>query len=356
MLWLVKGLGPGGAERLLLAHAAVADRSSFSYRVAYLVPWKSHLVEPMAALGVPAVCLSNRPWWVVRVWRAMRNADVVHVHSPLIAAVARVLVRLMRRRPAIVTTEHNVWPRHARPTRLANRLTVGLEDHMLAVSAAVRDSMPARVRDRVEVLTHGIDLEGVRAEAGDRAAARAALGVDDETVVCVTVANLRNEKGYDTLLDAAARCDGAPVRFFAAGQGPLEAELHERARALGLGDWFTFLGYRESVAPVLAAADLFVLSSRHEGLPLAVMEALALGLPVVATAVGGVPEAVRDGIEGALVAPDDPAALADAVLRLAGDPARRAELSQAAAARAVEFGAERAVGRIEAVYREVARR
>jgi glycosyltransferase involved in cell wall biosynthesis len=217
--------------------------------------------------------------------------------------------------------------------------------------------MPARIRGRVEVVVHGIHLDGVRAADGDRQATRAALGFDADDVVCLTVANLRREKGYDDLLDAARivldRCPRA--RFLAAGQGPLEAELAARHAELRLGDRFRFLGYRTDVPTLLAAADLFVLASHHEGLPVALMEALASGLPVVATAVGGVPEAVHDGVEGVLVPAGQPDTLADAVLALVADPGSRARMGRAARARAEDYDVSRAAARIEEVYRAVAR-
>src|SRR6185503_12352919 len=107
---------------------------------------------------------------------------------------------------------------------------------------------------------------------------------------------------------------------------------------------------------VLAAADAFVLGSRNEGLPVAVMEALALGLPVVATSAGGVPEAVRSGIEGLLVPTQSPAALARAIERLRVDPALRSRLARAARARAAAFDASVAVTRLETIYEAVATR
>ena len=119
------------------------------------------------------------------------------------------------------------------------------------------------------------------------------------------------------------------VRFVAVGQGPLEDEVRAWHEASGLGDRFVLTGYRADARRVMSAFDLFTLSSEHEGLPVAVMEALALGLPVVATAVGGLPEAVVDGVEGRLVPPHQPDLLADAIIAVAEDPALRARMSGA---------------------------
>ena len=132
---------------------------------------------------------------------------------------------------------------------------------------------------------------------------RATLGLASDEIVVGTIANYREQKDYPTLLTAAADVigRGLPVRFVAVGQGPLEEQIHARHVALSLGDRFLLLGHRTDAVQVLAACDVFCLASKWEGLPVALMEALVLGLPVVATAVGGVAEAVDDGGEALLV-------------------------------------------------------
>jgi glycosyltransferase involved in cell wall biosynthesis len=148
------------------------------------------------------------------------------------------------------------------------------------------------------------------------------------------VANLRAEKGHDTLLAAVprilARHPGASVTLV--GDGPRREALETLARALGVSAAVHFLGECRDVAPVLAGHDLFVLPSRSEAFPNALIEAMATALPVVATSVGGIPEVVRSGENGLLVPPDDPPALADAIVALMDDPARAAALGRAARA------------------------
>ena len=187
-------------------------------------------------------------------------------------------------------------------TRIANQVTASLDDATVAVSEDVRTTMGRRA-EHTEVIAHGIDVDGVRSHLHERDAVRAELGIGDDELLAVTVANLREKKGYPVLLDAARRVvdAGAPVRFVAAGQGPLEAELRARITELDLGARFGLLGYVPNAARLVAGGDVFVLASQHEGLPLAVMEALALGVPVVATRVGGIPELVEDGTSGLLV-------------------------------------------------------
>jgi glycosyltransferase involved in cell wall biosynthesis len=363
VLWLTKGLGPGGAERLLVTHAAVADPDRVRFEAAFLLPQKTHLVGELEDLGVKTHLLDGAqpldPRWLARFRRRLADGDfdVVHAHSPAPAAQARIAVRALppSRRPAFVYTEHNRWPSHDQMTRRANAATFALNDATIAVSAEVRESMTPRWRDRTQVIVHGIDIEAARRLRADRDQVRAELGVGPDEVMVVTVANFRSPKGYPDLLAAARlvadRADVDPrVRFVIVGQGLLENELRQRHAALGLGSSVQILGYRADAPRITAAADLFVLASHHEGLPVAVMEALAAGVPVVATDVGGLAEAVTDGESGMLVPAHDPDRLAAAITTLAGDPASRARLGQGALEAAPRFSAARSELEIEAVY------
>ncbi len=312
VLWLIKGLGPGGAENLLVTHARFGDHEAFDYSVAYFVPQKDHLVPALVAHGVEATCLGSGqdtdPRWVVRLWWHVWRGrfDVVHAHSPLSGAAVRVLARLMprKRRPQLAYTEHNEWGKHRRPTRWLNRLTMPLAGTVIAVSKGVAASISGS--DEVEVVYHGIDIEAVRATA-DRSGVRDELGLPDDAHVVGTVANLRPEKGYDVLLRAARRLllehpSARDMWFVAVGQGPLADELNALHAELGLGERFRFLGYRQDATRVMSSFDVFCLASRHEGLPVALLEAAALGIPVVVSDVGGVGELVE---AASLVVPGD---------------------------------------------------
>jgi glycosyltransferase involved in cell wall biosynthesis len=362
VLWLVKGLGPGGAERLLVEHAAARSGDEFTYEVAYVLDWKQHLVPELEALGVRTHCLGVHseldPRWATRLASLLRREryDVVHAHSPMVASVARVESRTLerRRRPAFVYTEHNRWPSYRTETRLANQATFGWNDHVFAVSEDVKESIPARHRPSVEVLVHGIDVGRVRGQRVHRDDTRRALGVAPDEWLAVTVANLRAGKNYPGLIDAARQVvdRGVPVQFVTAGQGQLQEEIAALHARSGLGDRFTMLGYRDDTTRLIAAADVFVLASHHEGLPVTVMEALTLGVPVVATSVGGLPEVV-DGGNGILVAPGDSTALADAIER-ALDPSVHPTLVAGAAGTGDRFSNVHAVSRIEDVYASLA--
>ena len=364
VLWLVKGLGVGGAERLLVAAAGVHDRGEFAIEAAYVVAAKHQLVADLEGRGVPVTCLAGHSAWGwaprLRSLLASGRFDVVHAHSPLVAGVARLAARTVprRRRPALVTTEHNGWSTFALPTRVLNALTVPLDDATIAVSAETRASIWwPRTRRRTDVVVHGVDLAAIRAARPERGGVRRELGLGADEVAVLTVANYRVQKAWPDLLAAARTVldGGLPVRFVAVGQGPLEADvlaLHER---LGLGDGMLLLGRRDDVPRLLAAADVFSLASTYEGYPLAVMEALGAGLPVVATAVGGVVDAVDDGA-GLLVPPGRPDLLAGALLRVAGDPDLRARLAAGAEAAGHRYDIASATAEVERIYRRLAAR
>ena len=211
MLWLIKGLGPGGAEQLLVSHARVADHESFSYAAAFVVPWKDHLVDRLTAAGVSVRCIGTGQrggvLWPVRVLRLVRSGeyDVVHAHSPLLAVPARLASRTLRRsrRPVVVSTEHNVWERYSPATRWLNAVTCRLDSHRWAVSQRVAESTGGRAADVTSVLVHGVVQADLQTPPDARPRMRAALGLPDDAVVVTTVANLRDQKDYPTLLRAA---------------------------------------------------------------------------------------------------------------------------------------------------------
>lgn len=364
VLCLIKGLGRGGAERLLVSATRFGDRQRFRLHVAYLLPWKDALVGELQHEGAAVTCLgaSSRGdlRWVRPLRRLLREGsfDIVHSHSPVVAAGARLAALTLppRSRPLLVSTEHNAWSSHGPLTRWANRITFPADQAHLAVSEHTRRSLPAGLQPRVQVLTHGTEVKSVRAARANRTAVRAALGVSDDEVVVITVANLRSHKGYPDLLAAARKVlDGCrtPCRFIAVGQGPLEKTLRKEHQKLELGNRFVWLGRRDDVFDLLAGSDVFAMASHYEGFPIALVEALAAGLPVVATDVGGVADAVRDGHNGYLVGRGDPDALARTLTRLVDDATLRRRLSLEADHSADAFDVAEAVQATEALYAQL---
>jgi len=367
ILLVIKGLGFGGAERLLMETVAAGDRDAFDYEVAYVLAASDGLADAIRAGGTPVHALgasrSADLTWLGRLRSLVATGrfDVVHFHLPYAAALGRLAVATVPRaeRPSVVYTEHSLWNKAAVITKGINRIGIGRDQSLIVVSQAAHDALPPALRRRARVIVHGvssIQADELTAQRDRiRAEVRAELGVPDGDLLLLAVANMRPEKGYDVLLEAtrilASR--DVPVRVAAVGGGPMENEVRERHRALGLGDRLQLLGQRDDVLRLMAAADVFVLASRQEGLPVTLMEATSMGLPIVATSVGGVPQVVTDDVEGLIVPPGDPERLADALQQVAADPALRHRLGRAARAKSTMFDVTGASREIEGIYREI---
>jgi glycosyltransferase involved in cell wall biosynthesis len=357
VLWLIKGLGRGGAEQLLVSSLASLDRDRIAVEVAYLVAEKDALVEEFAAADVPVHCLGTDAGWPLRL-RALvqqHRIDIVHTHAPYAAAFARPI--LAGTGTAVVHTEHGPWDRYRRGTYWANLLTYGANRYAFAVSDYVRDSIerPKALRwlrmPPVETLYHGLDTTATRATTAEVGDLRTSLGIAPDAPLIGTVANFRAQKRYDVLLRAATRVAASrpEVRFLLVGDGPLLDEMQSLAAELRLNATVIFAGRRDDALAVMQCLDVFVLASAYEGLPIALVEAMTLHRPVVVTRVGGISELVREE-DGLMVDVDDPAALAAAIERLIDDPELRADYAERAAKRADAFDLRHAVERQQRLY------
>lgn len=302
---------------------------------------------------------------LVRLMRRHRPA-IVHTHTAKAGFLGRLAARLaLGRRPIVVHTYHGhvlegyFGPARTWLYRTLERLLARASDALVGVSdATVDDLVRLRVAPRrtFRVIPLGLELDRLTALTGERRArTRAQLRIADDEVAAIFMGRLVAIKRVDRLLDAVAavRHDGAPVVLVVVGDGELRAELEARAEQLGIADAVRFTGYRADVEDLLAAADLAVLSSANEGTPVALIEAAAAGLPLVATDVGGVRDVVVEGT-GAVVAEDDAAALAAAIAARATDADRRHAEGQAARRHVLgRYGAERLLADVDALYREL---
>ncbi len=365
VLHLIKGLGPGGAERLIL-NQLLTSSGAIEYFVAYTVAEKSHLVADLEQRGASVTLLASPSPLELRTHIRSINADIIHVHSPVLAVGVRVLKALRLIDVGLVTTEHNRWPRHHRVTRAANRWTSSIDDYRIAVSEDVRRSMTGPIADTTTVLDHGVPHREIAERADRIAARRAVLGDDradgagpdgDSYTIVGIVANFRPEKAYDTFAKAAAiALEATPwLHLVVIGQGPGEDAFRAQAEDINrrVGGRLQVLGYRPDARWLMSGFDAFTLTSRHEGKPVSIMEAFALGLPVVATRAGGIPEAVIDDVNGILVDIDDADAVAAAWTRIASDGALRQRLASGASDSAADFDAAVATKSIESVYRSL---
>jgi glycosyltransferase involved in cell wall biosynthesis len=363
ILVLTKTTALGGAERLLMNALPHLDQERFDYRLAALDD-SGPLAQAWRARGLPVERIAagprSRPG--PRTLLALRRAltleriDLVHAHLPLPGALARVATRGLPTR--LVYTEHNTLDMYRPVTRWLNAATYGWQNAVIAVSERVRESalrhVGRRALRRSQVIANGIDPDEL-----DRAAARepdpappALLG---EAFRVLVPATLEYRKGQDLLIEAVATLAAsprAPVHVWLAGEGILRSVLETQARRRSVAERIHFLGPRSDVFALMRCADLVTLPSRFEGHPLALLEAMALGKAVVASAVGGVPETVRHGETGLLVARDDVRGLARALAQLRDDSALRMRLGREAAREVrARFHVRFTVAALEDLYR-----
>jgi glycosyltransferase involved in cell wall biosynthesis len=323
---VVNQLRAGGAEVLAADLARGLSGSGIDCRIAALHSSDADLDD----LGVPttvlggAVAFRQIPGAVRRLVSLCdrQRPDIVHSHGETPDLASRIACRLAGIPHVVTAHVERPWSWRPRLGMLLERRTAFLTTQYIAVSEAVARVLREAVRvpaDRVRVIPNWA-CEPLEEPAGTDTPARGAPTL-------VHVARLHVQKGQDVLLKAFRRIrqEHHSAVLWIVGEGPEEASLRRSA-----GEGVVFLGYRRDVRRLLRSADLFVLSSRWEGQPLSMLEAMAEGLPVVVTSVGGIPEIVEHGVSGMIVPPDDAAALADAVIRCLRDPERAGSLGQAA--------------------------
>jgi glycosyltransferase involved in cell wall biosynthesis len=361
---LLDSLRPGGAERLAATVAMSLDRERFEPFVCVSRSLDGPtLHQTVEAAGVPILSLDRTSRAAVWSWRPLidllrrRRIDVLHAHM-FGSNVWGTMIGRLARVPVIVAHEHS-WSFTGEPVRrLLDRHLIGrAADAIVAVSKPDQRRMVEieRIRpDKVHLIPNGIaHLPAPRTDV------RRELGISRDAPVIGTLAVLRPEKALTVLLEAAPRlvAEFPDLRILIAGTGPEEQRLLAGIRSAALEQAVTLLGFRSDVAEVLAALDVAVFSSDREGSPLAVLESMAAGKPVVATRVGGVPDLLEDGREGVLVPPREPAALAAAVSRLLRDRGLRDDLGRAARKRQRrDFSIEATVARVERLYLDLTER
>jgi glycosyltransferase involved in cell wall biosynthesis len=278
------------------------------------------MTERASALGIPFSVRSFRrgeqPLWCWRLarWLRREGIQVVHTHEFDMNAYAG-LAAFMAGAANVATLHGSVWGLDLRRHRFAYRVLRRLGQRLVAVSTGLKELAAGRLGAPVSVIHNGIPvMESASTSAVEQAEARRRLGLPTDLPVVVAVGSLFPVKDHANLIRAMRRLEGAHVVI--AGGGPEEPALRSLLRELGLEDRAHLLGVRKDVPAVLSSADVFVQSSLSEGLPLAVLEAMAAARPVVATRVGGIPEAVVDGETGYVVDPGDPELLAAAINKI----------------------------------------
>ncbi len=304
-------------------------------------------------------------WRIVRLLRRER-VMLLHTHTSKAGFLGRLAARLART-PIVVHTPHGhvFYGYYGRALTalfvLLERIAAPLADRIIVLTEQeMEEHLERRIgrRNQFVVIPSGVNLPALRAQAPPREEARRRLGVSADCQLLIGVGRLVPIKGFDVLVRAlpAIVKEAPAARLCLVGDGPDRPPLEAEARALGVADRVMLAGAHGQVAPFLAAADLLVAPSRNEGLGKSLVEAMALGLPVVATRVGGIPAVVADGETGSLVPPDDPPALARAVGALLKDPELRRRAGEAGRRRAEQFSLAAMESRLLGLYGELCAR
>ncbi len=374
VLYLIDSLGPGGAERLMVRLLPHLDGHNI---VPEVLAIQEREGNPIAAelsdigFSVETIGISRlrQRGALARVHEAIRRSAPDLVHTQL--EFSNILGSIAARRLDIPTiaTIHTLdrprpWSGRAAHFRLMAWTLKHRADRVVAVSESARIHVLGRAglgAKHTTTIHNGIDLTDYSSVGPDRRGRlREQWDIEPGAPVVTTVAVLRPEKGVADMLDALPRLiERRPdLVYVVIGDGPARSALEQRTVDLGLRSSVRFVGHSSDVAGALSAADYFVLPSHTEALPTVVIEAMASGLPIIATAVGGVPEMIESGSTGVLVEPHNPGHLADALARLLSSPRQASAMGRAARrAAAKRFDIERQAARLADEYRVlVARR
>ncbi len=296
--------------------------------------------------------------------------DLVHAHSPTAAVPARLAAARLGL-PALVTVHIPAIDYHGRLhtlrasggrilyTALDRLLNHRLTARLVYVSYAIHQREVAHGRTparRSQVIPNGIDLERFQPLPGERARLRQAYGLPEDLPLVIFTGRLSDQKGLDVLLEAlrlVKQQDRVPFAAWLIGDGPVETSLRSQAQQAGLSEEVHFLGMQRDIPAYLSAGDLFVLPSRWEAMSIALLEALACGLPCVVSQVGDNPLLVKDGREGLTTPPERAEPLAAALLSLLDDPPLRAQMASQARAQATQFNEIEMAKQLQAVYEEL---
>lgn len=350
LLHLIDTGGPGGAETVFMRVAAgLWERGYEPVTMVSREGWLSGQCrqQDLAPLINPPG--NGRLSYLRRIIEVIRREDVSAVIAHLYgASFYASIAAALTRRPVISVFHGQKDVEGSRLNRVKGRILSLPPGRSVFVSAALLADLRPQLglsAERCEVIHNGVNI---RAFTGIRSGLRQRLGLSASDILVGAVGNIRSPKAYDVLLRAARSAANRDPRlvFVVAGEGgnDLARELEELHRQLQLGDRFRFLGLVDDIPEFLAGLDIFTIASRQEGFSIACVEAMAAGLPVVATRSGGPESIVTDGVTGRLVPVDEPVRLADALIGLAGDDAARAAMGAAGRQRAeAEFSLERSV-------------
>ena len=332
ILYVFAALPVGGAEQVLVSEMEGLDKTRFRPMVS-VISEKGPVGEIIEQMGFPVFPLERMKknqfdFGIIRDLKGImirEGVSLVHTHLYDGGKYGRLAARLSGV-PAVIHTVHNIYVKRRPKYHWINRGLSWFTDRIIAVSEAVRESLIHydRIRpEKIRVIHNGIDVSRLQF-SGDRKTIRSKLGIQPDELVIGVVARLEEQKGHRVLLEALSSIPGLPanLKVLFVGDGKLRSSLETETKQKGLASRVFFLGTRKPIFPILEALDFFILPSLWEGFSLALLEAMAVGLPIIATRVGGAAEAITSGMNGLLIPPDEPGILAGAIQEALLQPER----------------------------------
>jgi len=361
VLHIIKSLGRGGAEMLLPETLKLHDKNRFEFHYIYFLPWKNQMVESIRSNGGEVLCVSanNNLALMLRINEVVRyvrenHIQLIHAHLPW----AGILARRVGKRTAvpIIYTEHNKQERYHFATRWMNLATLNDNTNIIAVSGDVAESIyrhKPQLRSSISIILNGVNTAHFNRENFAGSMIRKQLDIPPDAPLIGTIAVFRFQKRLDLWMELAGKIleRNTEAHFMIVGDGPLKETLLKKRQSLGLENRIHMPGLQTEVRPYLAAFNIYMMSSLFEGLPIALLEAMAMRCPIISTDAGGIKEVIRPTVDGLICGVDEPQKLVDYACELVSRRSAMIQYGDQARARVVDcFSMEKMVKELEELY------
>ncbi len=337
------------------------NQHQYEFHYIYFLPWKNQVVEEIRLAGGQVSCLPARNnlqilFRLFALIRYIRKNQIclIHCHLPWAGIIGRLAGNFTR--IPVVYTEHNKWERYHRITFIVNKLTFRIQEKVIAVSAEVAGSIRKfyrRPAPAIQVVLNGIDAEKYSRNAITHTGIRTQYNIPAEAIVIGITCVFRPQKQLHLWLQTAAGLlrRHQNIYFIIVGDGGLRRELQQLAGELIPPGRLFFTGLQQEIRPYLHAMDIFMMTSAFEGLPVALLEAMSMNCLPACTAAGGIPEIVKNGINGLLVPLNQPLLLTDRISELLSDPGKMMLMKKAARETVLNhFSVQQMVKELETIY------